>query len=673
MSKSLRYRGSRWWCPSWLEVPAGPWGTASGFQQDVVAGWKAAIDWHADHGLNVIIADIPYSQTDRIYLGWGFHYLLDLSRWPYARDLCSADFRQCNRDTLNAIFDHAQTKGVLCLTQHFNFGAPTRMGCAEGWFVQYPITEADFPATPQHHHSRTGVIALGACWTHPGYQEFMKYCWSETLKLLPGLGGFLVTPGEGQNCVIERTYLPERPDRVLQDRDHEKLLFHYQSSSTRFIQALADFIRQFTATVTKAQRKPVVRAWGMEGAPHLAPKGPTYLVKHQLFDCIDAPGDYTVKRWQNAGHEVWVEAEVFGENAGPIVWLNADYRQRIAEDIRQSGVAGAVSHINSGCEVQLLNDPSACVAFAMFHDSLREPTSLHDTKPYVATLAKSFGKHAATVFRAMELYSHGPLLSSKVAHRLGEGWIFGGWATFTDPAEGLLNLAATNGTPPPWFRGDLATVKEYVDYLDTNPWSPDALKQVRAGRRCPIAALEHAGQQAARAEKLLEKIRADLPAESMREWKVLRCSAALSRVDVECLANACRAKVLFHAVRAGLEPAPQRPLAEQCLAAMEHCEKAAAERREWLIQLPPDHAPVADLCAHQRDVYRDMAIQLQPYRRELNRFLSGEAWTLSRYDLTWRGAMRFRGPVSESLPTGPAVPVANYLVKWPAWEPSPKL
>ena len=76
--------GSRWWCPSWLEVPGGPWGASASFRGDVVAGWKAALDWYAENGLNVIIGSIPFTQTDRVYEGWGFHYVLDFKGWPHA-------------------------------------------------------------------------------------------------------------------------------------------------------------------------------------------------------------------------------------------------------------------------------------------------------------------------------------------------------------------------------------------------------------------------------------------------------------------------------------------------------------------------------------------------------------------------------------------------------------
>jgi hypothetical protein len=210
-----------------------------------------------------------------------------------------------------------------------------------------------------------------------------------------------------------------------------------------------------------------MRAWSVEGAPHFMPKGVTYLIKHQLFDCIDAPGDPLIKRWLAEGHTLWVEAAFIGENAGPVLWTNRDHFRRMAEDIRHSGVEGAAVIY---CKERPLETPVNWINFEIFTEALAAPERISDPAPWLAQLTPAFGTGAKNALAAMELVSHSILLLSKIAHRVGEGWSYSMWPTLTPRNEGMLNLGHCGGTPPPWWRGDLFTIKEYMDWLGANPW-----------------------------------------------------------------------------------------------------------------------------------------------------------------------------------------------------------
>ncbi|MCF7838234.1 MAG: hypothetical protein K9N49_06355 [Candidatus Marinimicrobia bacterium] len=659
----LRFQGSRWeFEPGYLEVCAGPWGPKHAFGADVVGSWLAAIDWHADHGLNVMVANIPYAQTDPIYLGWGFHYLLDFAGYPHAEDLFSADFRQRNMEALNRIFSYGRERGVLMLVHHFNYFAPRRMAVAQGWVPRYPGDEADWTDGPAELVSVMRLLTHNCCWNHAGYREFMLRCWRDTMDCLPDLGGFLVTPGEGNHGLFEEPGLPVPPGKqAAGDPAYRAHLPHWYQNDRRYVETSADFIRTFDETIRAAGRFPLVRAWSVEGAPHRMPVGPTYLMKHQLFDCIDAPGDELIGRWLKQGHTLWVEAMFIGENAGPIQWAGLQHFQRIGKDIRGSGVQGALCEHKRGH----LDYPSRTINFEAFHAAVQDPARLDDRTAWAARLAPSFGAQADRMLEAMELTGRGVLLMSKVCHRLGEGWGFGGWPTLTPPLQGIVNLGHTNGTPPPWCRGNLVTLKEYLDYLDVNPWHENWQDAVRGHRACPLAALDHAAADAARAEDILDAAQPSVAPEHLLEWRELRCSAALSRLQAAGLAEMCRVKVFMAAVRACALPEKQVELARAALAAVTAAERALAEFREWLIQYPDTHGLGVVLARAAGQAYRTTIRQLQPYRRELQRFLDGDAWTLSRYELMWR-AMLLDGPASQPHLAGDGVPLAAYRTTWPA-------
>ena len=113
-----------WWLhPAYLEGAPGPWIPPSQFTDDPVPTWKRAIDWMADNGINIVIADIPPFWKDRIYMGWGYHYCIDFDKFPEAR-VFSSRFARKNRAVLNEIFTYAADKGVQPFTHHYNFCAP---------------------------------------------------------------------------------------------------------------------------------------------------------------------------------------------------------------------------------------------------------------------------------------------------------------------------------------------------------------------------------------------------------------------------------------------------------------------------------------------------------------------------------------------------------------------
>jgi hypothetical protein len=643
-AKKPAWRGSRWEVLSFLETSYGPWGAQADFDGDVVASWKAQIDWHADRGLNVIIGSIPYSHTDTVYLGWGFHYLLDFKGYPHGAELFTADFRRRTAETLNAIFAHARKRGVTCLAHHFNYMAPRRMAMAMGWAPRYNRTAADWTDEGMNVDVMR-LLVHNCCWDAPGYADFMQHCWKETLRLLPDLGGFLVTPGEANLGL----YAPE------QLHLKEDIWLYY--TDTRFVETQRRFIETFHAAVSSAGRMPVVRCWGVEGAYDFMPKGVTYLIKHQVFDCIGTGADRLVGAWLRTGHDLWVEPCYLGENAGPIAWLNRAHCRRIAEEVLGSGVTGYVT--NDKLVVDGMSGRATRTAFEMLHSALLDPASMDDAAPWAAKLTPDFGPRAPEALDALEAISEQVLLQSQVVHRLGEGSGFADMPTLTPPLQDFYNLGQTNGTPPPWFRGDVATVKEYLDYLSTNPWTPNCLESVRGGRRCPIEALAGAAREAARAEEILEGILPDVRPSARKHWQLVRCSAGLARAAAECIGALCLAKVLFNCVRACLEISDQKKLAADALAAFDAAEGAAAAERGWAAQLPD-----AFRCEHFGKKYRNMVNQFHPYRFELRRLLDGRAWSLSRYHLTWK-SIHLDEVATQPYVTGDGIALPPRATPWP--------
>ncbi|HSH95246.1 MAG TPA: hypothetical protein VK968_13925 [Roseimicrobium sp.] len=613
--------GSRWWCPSLLEVPGGPWGTSTSFAGDAAAGWMAAIDWHARNGLNVIIADIPFAQTDRVYIGWGFHYILDLSNWTHGDDLYSLEFRRRNVETINRILAHAKKAGVRVFIHHFNFIAPRRMAVAEGWCKIFSTRAGDVD-TSGLNADAIGVLLHELCWNAKSYQAFMRHCWEATLQVLPDLAGIVATIGEGNAGLFPRPNIYE----------------YY--SSMRFLDVAVDFTNQFVETVRKAGRTPIIRAWGVEWARHLMPKGVDYLVKYQLFDCIDAPADEVLDQWLDHGHDVWAEAEILGENAGPILWTRRDYFKKVGREVRRRRLKGIVSHLNSAFEVALLDTPSSRINFELFFAGINSPRSLESAAPWEAVLRETFGDQASGVLSAMELISQGVLNFSRVIHRVGEGFTFGWHIGIAPYRQFPCNLGQANGTPPQWARNGIATIKEYLDYLSTHRWHADALQVVRGERACPIEVMKQAARDAEEAERLLESLVGNLPRAALREWSILRCSAGLCRFRALQIASLSLAKVLFAAVRNSIDPKLQRELAQQSLDAFKDAELAAARVREWAIQIPPGHLTgdaYQRLIADLSNSYQETAFEMSLYTNDLRRLLNGEAWTLSLHEMSWKG------------------------------------
>ena len=108
----------------------------------------------------------------------------------------------------------------------------------------------------------------------------------------------------------------------------------------------------------------------------------------------------------------------------------------------------------------------------------------------------------------------------------------------------------------------------------------------------------------------------------------------------------------------------QKKLAQEGLDAIAACERALAMERESVIQYAPDHGVLVDLVKALGHKYRAAVRQLHPYRREFERFLAGQAWTMSRNELTWR-AIALIEVTSEPPLRGDAVPLQPKLAQWP--------
>jgi len=521
--REFDFVGTWWFYPSYLESPLGPWDKSHLYGDDPVRNWKAAIDWMARQGLNVLVSGIPPFCKDRVYHDWGYHYVLRFPDHPEST-VFTKDFVEANRSRLREIFAYARRRGLKPFIHHYNFCAPVP-------FVKAHKELADkitLREGGRHNLQDWQEFLYGnVCWNEPVYQEYMKDCFREFLATFPDVEGIMITPGECARCACAKC--------------RDKLA------------TLSGFVKTFVETVEGAGRLPVVRAWatGLDAPVIKAfPKGVPYVVKYSVFDVIDSPHDPAIEPWIDAGHRVWLSKEIKGgENGGPIAWFSPKLFRDVAANSRKLGVEGLISIDNSDGGFMGMRYKVQQIPLEMFVHYAKGGKARE--KEWVDELKPCFGNHSGKVFRAVKRYSKVVLNVSKLVYSPTEGF---GWKAayhFRGPGRwpGTIGVKGRQGLhPPEWVRsGDrLGSIADAVEYLRDNPWDDDVFEHVSEGEVDPISFASGLEEEAARGVRALERIPdGEIPRRGVKELALLRTSSKLALHTISWLRHWLWARVLY--------------------------------------------------------------------------------------------------------------------------------
>ncbi|MFQ6079211.1 MAG: hypothetical protein ACE5NJ_08775 [Thermodesulfobacteriota bacterium] len=557
----IKHRGLWWYYPGYLESPRGPWGSYETYGDQPVRGWKRAIDWMADNGITFIITGIPPYCKDRVIHDWGYHYVLDFDKYPEAR-VFSSDFVANNRRKLQDIFAYAQKKGVRTYIHHYNFIAPEGFVMAHLELWEKLKQRHDYRPDRPYYADRLGFLLVHLCWHESVYKDFMISCWEEFARRFPEVTGILVTPGEFSNCTC---------DWCRQNRPS----------------AIADFVEAFVQVMRTCGKDPLVRTWWSDKYSDMLPRDVTYVVKYSVFDCIGGAGpDPLVKKWLGAGNRVWISKEITGsENGGPIVWANPCYFHEVMNTIRRlqkvDGVVGVLSPDLGAYPLVSWGQFINLVSFVHYanHD---EP---YDEERWEALFWEYFGSAGGKVFQAAKAISELVLGISKVIFEPKEGYTWGFFYWFKAEGRWPGSIRA-NTDVPEWVRGDMATFREYLDYLDENPWDDQVVERVSRGRKNPFEFLAEITDSARRGWDLLESCREEIPNNRQEAFNVLLQSARMAYYTGSEWQHRLRARLYCAGASSTKDPEIRRRLAGRCLDELRDAIESLREQLGAALDLP---------------------------------------------------------------------------------------
>ncbi len=486
----IENRGTWFIYPSFLEVPPGPWCKRPVIgRMDIVEGWKDAIDWMADHELNVLVGEIPPAEKAEVRQGWGYHYILDFEDFPEAR-VFSSEFTERNRKILNEIASYAKEKGIKLFIEHYNFLAPN------GLVTKHTSIAEKLLLTMQRgvgraYEDATGLLHGNISWNTPIYKKFMKACWDELFRKCPDISGIMITVGE---CANSQDHLSRRDitdSEGISNNDKMRV----------------DFIETFKNEMYRHGKIPLVRSWMSRRAIGLFPKDVTYIIKQQLSDCVDVGPDPLVKEWINEGYTVWVSKEIYGENAGPIIWANPEYLWRQCRYARELNVDGVLALHNTQrsfrgfvTKLQQVN----YVAFTYY---------LSHNEPYNESLWKRhfeeiFGRIGGRVLEAMKKASLPILNISRIIYTKDEGYTYDFPYPIIYKISGYkFYLGSEHMRPPEWIRGDLQAIHDYIEEIKRSGWKESLLSEPTKGKmKNPIAFLSSITEESKEGAEILEEL-----------------------------------------------------------------------------------------------------------------------------------------------------------------------
>ena len=521
--------------PTILDPAPGPWGGREMFDLHPVDAWDRILTWLAEHGVDFVIAVVSPKFRDGVFHDWPFHYVCDLDEFPEAQMFPPAVVAR-QRDIVNQVVNRATALGLDVYFTHCNFCAPRAFveSHAPLW-TKYLRTRGAGCAS---HDTCNffGTIVGNVCWSEPAYRDFMVTCWQRFFEAIPSAAGFMITPGEFNQC---RCPACNSPSLDKSDIAHARGLMQ------------ADFVDTFSAEMQRLGRQSMVRAWYLESDPDSIP-ATALLRKYHVFDCFDAPMDPDSQSLLKGTKPVYLMCEQNGENAAQLLWFKPDYWRNVGQGLRNSRAAGATISHNIDWGMNGMVHPVASLNLEAFLHYSR--TDKDGEVDWAARIGTIFGSQTgSTILEALELLAEFPMNVTRVIFLGTEGYTYGPIQPCDEAfAPDPWGVLARNWLPPDWARGDVGRLHNYWQYLGENPFvALDGISKyaLSDGERCPLQLMQQTVEAATQACRLLQNVEKDVTHAARGHWDALLGNARITEAHANMLLHSIRTALFIRAAR----------------------------------------------------------------------------------------------------------------------------
>lgn len=147
-------------------------------------------------------------------------------------------------------------------------------------------------------------------------------------------------------------------------------------------------------------------------------------MKHDLFDCVTPEPHPIIGKWLERGHELWIVKELYGENAGPIVWGDPGFFGEVAIQTAKPGTTGLIGFHNALHSHRGYRYKMQHINLESFFGYLGDP-GFDGAEHMAASLAEIFpGQVAERIGSAISLYKEMVFGISRVVGISFEGYTF---------------------------------------------------------------------------------------------------------------------------------------------------------------------------------------------------------------------------------------------------------
>jgi hypothetical protein len=563
--------------PSILEPSPGPWGGLEIYDMHPVDAWKRILAWLKSKDVDYLIAVVSPKYRDSIMHDFPFLYLLDFEPYPEARTFPSEIVEE-NRRIVREVIAEAKRLGIDFYFNTFNFYAP------RGFVEARPRLLENYRRSRNQLIGHDEASILGTLWGNiswpdPEYREFLRYCYRELFNQFPEATGMMTAGAEHIYDVSPQSVGTGAPKESRTGARREMVL---------------DYLRFFTDEMQAMGKKSFVRTWYVgDKAEGNWPKPDAMVQKFHVFDCLDAGMCPDNKKLWDLGipcHQALVHN---AENAAQLIWFSPSYWRRVGRELRDHGVPGAWIHDNTDWGNVGMRTPMQGWNLEAYLHYARQPEDGLE-EPWLARSKDVFGPDAATVaLTALEDISHFVLNISKVIYFSGEGYTWNCPLPVDEqfhPDPWAL-VGGANNTPPEWVRGNLQTVKHYVEEAATQSWQGlDLLmeKNTSSGKECPLSLLRTSIQRASAAADSLKAWRSKIPTSARNHWEAMITSAHAARCMASHIERLIVARLLITAMRNPLNAGDAAGIGWQAVRAHGEAIKALREVVAWLNNYPHD-------------------------------------------------------------------------------------
>ena len=565
--------------PTLLEPAPGPWGGWEIFGGHPVDAWRTILSWLKNMGVDYVVAVISPKFRDNIYHDWPFHYVCDMDKYPEAR-MFPPEVVERNRDITNRIVEIANSMGIDMYFAHFNFYAPRGFINKHPRILEKYKTSRGMGGASHDSCNYMNTLLGNICWKEVEYQEFMKYCWAEFFRAIPGAKGLLITPGEHVHCTCPACNGTSKDAQIRKSKRVEMIM---------------DFIRCFIEEMNMLNRESLVRTWTIQDYEGKLPEPTVWLPKYHVFDCFDAgmdPNSETVKDKTGGKVPVHYMFTQNGENASLLLWFKPEYWKSIAQNLRAKNADGAIIMHNIDWGMNGMTHPVSTLNLEGFLHYIQRPDE-SGNQAWENRIAEMFGEGVEEqILIALDLLASFPMNVTKVIFLGGEGYTFGTSQPCDEEfAPDPWGVLCRNWTPPDWARGDITRLKDYWNYLGEHPFNGfDELSAIAGerGERCPLKVMQDVKRNIDAAISILKKVEPDVKDEARGILDSLAVNACLAKEHTTMLIESIKTALLIRSAR---EAGDSQATVRLAGAALEtHTQALNALKRQigWMNSLPHD-------------------------------------------------------------------------------------